>query len=364
MLSLSIHFNSLLWNAYDYLSSYTTIGYAPLIHSKIIDVLIYFVEKRDNQYNILISGGHDPQNSSVVEQYGDPDEDLVAAHDTKTLQITKDPVTNQWGTLVSAFLPIVKNGTVLGVLGADYDISYVNKLKQGIVLSLFIAILAAVILALALSSSIVNPIQEVERVADALVGMNFEVDIRKFRSDEIGKMQRSLLKIRDSLHKALEELNNHLAKMTWSSKHLNTVIVESSDALGVIAGTMDAMQNKADSQIQSVKNVSVSIAEITGHIDSLDQAVKTQSSHITQSSAAIEQMVANVDSIRSVVAGEIRKLAELSGKESGAVSAEIKKMEQVITQIGKVSQKTMEDMGLIFTEINAMNSSFDIRLVR
>ena len=60
----------------------------------------------------------------------------------------------------------------------------------------------------------------------------------------------------------------------------------------------------------------------------------------------------------AVVAGEVRKLAELSAKESESISNEIKSMEQVIRQIGEVSQKTVDAMDSIFAGANTVNASF------
>jgi len=60
----------------------------------------------------------------------------------------------------------------------------------------------------------------------------------------------------------------------------------------------------------------------------------------------------------AVVAGEVRKLAELSTKESEAISTEIKKIGQVIDQIGKVSETTVHSMDSIFSGIMGMDSSF------
>ncbi|MCL2410259.1 MAG: methyl-accepting chemotaxis protein [Treponema sp.] len=60
----------------------------------------------------------------------------------------------------------------------------------------------------------------------------------------------------------------------------------------------------------------------------------------------------------AVVAGEVRKLAELSTKESDSISLEIKKMEQVIDQIKKVSQATVASMDTIFSGIKNIGASF------
>jgi methyl-accepting chemotaxis protein len=60
----------------------------------------------------------------------------------------------------------------------------------------------------------------------------------------------------------------------------------------------------------------------------------------------------------AVVAGEVRKLAELSAKESEGISGEIKKMGEVIRQIGNVSKTTVDSMDTIFSGIKDMGSSF------
>ena len=399
---------------------------------------IYFVQKQNGTYRFLVTSEDTPGKKLFSIQYEDPPAELDAAFNTKTLQVTKNPYKDEYGTLVSAFMPIVQNGVVIGVLGADYPISFVAALESraliALIISLVTTIVVAGVFAFKVSVSLTTPIQEVKGIADMLAALNFDVTITRFRQDEIGDMQHALIQIRDSLRKAMHDIQVHLELMTKTSNKLNGVVTESSDALGVITGNMDAMQTEADAQMESVTQTSRAINEIIKSIDTLNNAVHTQAAHITESSSAIEQMVTNIASIRSivehvvkttdtlskssaaghtmllklaeevrrmheqsatlqnanktiadiagktnilamnaaieaahagesgkgfaVVAAEIRKLAELSGKESQAISAEIKNMEQGIEQIGTVSQETVAAMNTIFTEIKAMDDSF------
>jgi methyl-accepting chemotaxis protein len=61
----------------------------------------------------------------------------------------------------------------------------------------------------------------------------------------------------------------------------------------------------------------------------------------------------------AVVAGEVRSLAELSNKESSSISEEIKNMRNGIEKIRRVSDETVDTLGSMFTEITAMQTSFD-----
>jgi methyl-accepting chemotaxis protein len=281
------------------------------------------------------------------------------------------------------------------------------------------------------------PIRKVRMIAGALADMDFTVEIPQCRTDEIGDMQQALMTIRDSLRKGIDYLEfRHTSKAEAASKRLNTVVAESFGAMEVITGSMDDMDTKVHSQLESVKTAVDSVEEIFRHIDSFQKTVRAQSDCIERSSTAIEELVANIDSIRkaasgasdatgtlskssetghrmllklaeelknieeqsatlrnanktiadiagqtnilamnaaieaahagesgrgfAVVASEIRKLAELAGKESDSISAEIKKMERAIGQIGAVSQETVGAMNSIFTGIHTMGSSFAV----
>jgi signal transduction histidine kinase len=70
----------------------------------------------------------------------------------------------EWGILVSAYLPVVNNDETIGILGADYDISYVNALQRRVLFILGISLLASVVLVCLLaiigSRSVMVPIEE------------------------------------------------------------------------------------------------------------------------------------------------------------------------------------------------------------
>jgi len=310
-----------------------------------------------------------------------------------------------------------------------------NKLILRLIILSLAMLAGVVIISVVFTNRMLTiPLKGVLQVTEALAIMDFTIDIKKFRTDEIGDIQHALIEIRDSLHSSINSLQDHLTKSEDESKKLNTIIVDSFGALEAIFANIDVMDTKVKSQMKSVQNATSSATDIHHNSEDFEKIVQNQAAFIVESSSAIEQLAGLINTIRlvvdstnetnktlssssetgqrmlfklteelhqiteqsetllkannaimditaqtnilamnaaieaahageagkgfAVVAGEVRKLAELSGKESESISAQIKKMEQTIIKIDNVSKETVSAMNIIFNMIKTLDTSF------
>ncbi|MDR1659024.1 MAG: PAS domain-containing protein [Desulfovibrio sp.] len=103
---------------------------------------IYYIEKTEAGYKFLMSAGmkeghrRDWLNSFVWA--GPTPAFIDKAYETKQLAFSSQITINEWGMLVSAAVPILRDGVVVGILGIDYSISHmasvhdkIQKLREG-----------------------------------------------------------------------------------------------------------------------------------------------------------------------------------------------------------------------------------------
>ncbi|GHU07455.1 hypothetical protein FACS1894151_01790 [Spirochaetia bacterium] len=191
----------------------------PLYNEGRLDTLQYILSSEDSRST--------PLTFKRMDDPGDPEiprPEMLSAIETQEMQLAPTPVTTQFGTLVSAFLPIMRDGRTVALLGADYDIRHVNEIQQQVLFILIGVIILIVIFAIFLAFYITAPLKELELFSGALANARFDAEIKRFRTDELGDMQHSLVTTRDELKKLVGNLQEERDTVTIMQNNLRTGI--------------------------------------------------------------------------------------------------------------------------------------------
>ncbi|GMO40751.1 MAG: hypothetical protein Ta2B_20570 [Termitinemataceae bacterium] len=208
----------------------------------------YVYKKADNEYQYLLSSGF-YKSPSEFALLGDGigvtgfEDLLYPIYDAESIggdYLLRAEATKQfaamsnvtrtvdfWGKNLSGYMPVFdSNDNMSGIIHTDISSDEINKMRLRALLmfaiSIALAAIASFILATKVSSSLVLPIKEMKKLADALAEERFDLGIASFRKDEMGEMQKSMIKTRDNLKTALSNLKTERDEITAMKDNLRT----------------------------------------------------------------------------------------------------------------------------------------------
>ena len=98
---------------------------------------IFYISKDGSHYVLVMSS--DMERDDPLEWLsgqvwtGDPPAYIKEAWETKEFTVSLEPVENRWGKLISGALPVILDYEVVGILGIEYDISFMDgRIQQEI----------------------------------------------------------------------------------------------------------------------------------------------------------------------------------------------------------------------------------------
>jgi len=138
------------------------------------------------------------------------------AWDTQKITFSPYPsVEEQWGIVVSVYFPVVKDGQTIGLLGVDYDISYINALKTRVLIFLIISFAASAVLTGVLafigSRSVIVTIEEREKIT--LEAIERQMEIEKLM-DALKKSSEARTTFLSGISSSMADPINHIIRLS------------------------------------------------------------------------------------------------------------------------------------------------------
>lgn len=314
---------------------------------------IYTLQKLENgSFRFILDSENlgNTEDPDFLQVYDDAPPELEQAYQSKKT-VLSEPYTDDWGTHISGFSPIIKNGVAIGAVAIDYNMGMVDALYssayRGSAIAIAITVLFTIFISLWLAKGVSAPLQKTVAMIKQLSNGDLSARLTLKRKDEIGQMATALNTMSETLSEVVSNVSaasgfvaSGSQELSSSSEQLSHGATEQAAAAEEASSSMEQMaaniRQNADNAQQTEKIANKSAEDTRAGAKAVTQTVAAMK-EIADKITIIEEISrqtnllalnAAIEAARAgehgkgfaVVAAEVRKLAERSQSAAAEIS--------------------------------------------
>lgn len=271
------------------------------------------------------------------------------------VSVTGEPFTDEWGTFYSGYAPILRDGTVLGIVAVDYEASSIqtslNSLIRNILVAVAGGILFAVLLALLVSirmkRNFVKVNDKIQEVASDDGDLTKELDI--VSGDELEVIGNSLNCLLQKTAKTIREVKSGTDNIGQKMEDINTHV---SGSVSKISNINNAMK----SMVASTEEITESIETAGEQLDFVYKDIGSIVGIVSKNTDDLREINRSSVELSDTAGNSSARISESAEMMSQNLIKEKEKAEAVLT-IQELSDTILEISGQ--TNLLALNASIE-----
>lgn len=236
-----------------------------------------FIKKDDKTAEFLIDSAYS-QPAGFLETY-QMEPELIEAFNTGTITVDHSVTTDQWGSSLSAFLPIKDStGNTIAIAGVDADVTSFQNLKYNLLRSDLIAFGISLILmsivAYLFSKKIQNNIKIIQRNLTNIENGDLSKDIILKSNDEIEIIGKSVNDFRIKVSKVFSVMKKNIEDITIKSNNLADVSTQMADSTTEITHSIDYVSSGVNTETENLGQVTEVLNKFNQNLSRIIESIR------------------------------------------------------------------------------------------
>lgn len=304
---------------------------------------IYTVRKlSDGSYIYLVDA--DPDEPAAIGDEFTESDGLIAAFEG-TPSADSESMVDEWGEHLSSYAPVYSGDKIVGAVGIDMSMNWINEQLNGIILMIIIVCGIILLLSLVILIAVTGYLRKnfnvlndkVLNLTDGNGDLTKEIELN--HGDEFETIADSINRFIREIRSLVAEVADCAATLSESSEIMNSNIASNSNTIMSMNTEIDSISANMEESSASSEIVSNSLNMANERVKSFTVSVSEIQENVTEANAdavkVSEEMVQNMDKAKDKILSLSEKIAKVSEE-----AKTIEKVREIAEQIGAISSQT------------------------
>lgn len=268
-----------------------------------------------NNFTYVVDGSTTPFDDENFSPIGTV-EDLTSYGDyphivlhEKEIIISDFREQDEWGWMITAYAPIVKDNKAIGFVACDFEAaSIIKSIKQSqttMTVTCLVLLVICIVFSYMWISSFFIKLSTISYRMDEIASGESDLTARvlEYKEKEIAEISKACNKIIEKLQKMIISEKTAVSKLSENSNvllsqtHETTVLIETEGQL------IEDIYSKAKEQTEKTQEANGTIDDVVNSVIELDEKARNQHVAIQNSTDAVSQITKNIEEINEKISG-------------------------------------------------------------
>jgi len=324
-------------------------------YAAIIEELALFRDNADIEYiytlrqtgaeEFVFVVDSDTEEPAAIGEICDSTEALICAFSEKITKVDDEPFSDEWGSHVSAYSPIMCDGQVVGAIGVDISANWIDEqmkeLRNLVVISCGVTYAVSLVVLLLLMSGFRRSIKKLNDKVKELAGgsgdLTKEIDV--YTGDELGEIAENMNAFIRQIRTLVKDVAQSIEEILTAGEELGTTVNDNTQIMSRMNSEIEDIGANMEKSESSSKIMSESLAESAENIVAFSYNVESICAMVKQANENAQNASVVAKEHRENAMSSIRELQNRMEKASQDTQ-QIMKVKQIADEIGTIASQT------------------------